>query len=81
MTPAGLAGGFVVLRDCLRVLEHDGFHRGPRHDERAGLCDGRRDLVALAERVRLSALDVIPMLETLMQHGLVERLAAAADGG
>jgi len=106
VTPVGLAGAFDVLRDCLHVLEHDGYYRvttlcEPQLGKRGlyptlsvkgsatgvrdmmnvlAFCDGRRDLVALAERVRLSALDVIPMLETLQTHGLVERLDSPPDG-
>ncbi len=37
-------------------------------------CDGEHDLVALAERAGLSALDVIDILQPLLRQGLVERL-------
>ena len=106
VTPAGLAGSYMVLRDCLRILEHDGYYRAttlcePQLGKRGlyptlsvkgsatgvrammnvlAFCDGRRDLVALSERVRLSAPDVIPMLETLVAHDLIERLDTPFDG-
>jgi aminopeptidase-like protein len=100
VTPAGLAGGYQVLRDCLNVLEHHGRYRivtpcEPQLGKRGlyptlstkesgnvvrdmmnvlAYCDGRHDLVDLAERCGLSALDVVPILETMMAQGLVERV-------
>jgi aminopeptidase-like protein len=38
-------------------------------------CDGDHDLVALAERAGLSALDVVEILQPLLNQGLIERLS------
>lgn len=100
VSPAGLAGGYQVLKDCLSILESDGFYRTttpcePQLGKRglyptistreSGLlardltnilafADGRRDLVALGDRIGRSALDILPAIDKLMQHGLIERL-------
>ncbi len=100
VSPTGLAGGYQALKDCLAILESDGFYRTttpcePQLGKRglyptistreSGLlardltnilafADGRRDLVALADRIGRSALDILPTIEKLMQHGLIERL-------
>ena len=39
-------------------------------------ADGTRDLVALSERIRQPAWEVIPVIDTLASHGLIERLPA-----
>lgn len=100
VSPAGLAGGYQVLEDCVTLLEAGGFWRTttpcePQLGKRglyptistreSGLlvrdmtnvlafADGTRDLVALADRIGRSALDVVPILERLASHGLIERL-------
>lgn len=100
VSPAGLAGGYQALKDCLSVLESNGFYRTttpcePQLGKRGlyptistresgllardvtnilALADGRRDLVALADRIGRSALDILPTIEKLMQHGLIERI-------
>ena len=40
-------------------------------------CDGDHDLIGLAERVGLSALAVIEILQPLLSQGLVERLPSS----
>lgn len=40
-------------------------------------CDGAHDLVALAERAGISALDAIEILQPLIDQGLIERLAVS----
>lgn len=37
-------------------------------------ADGSRDLVGLADRIDRSALEILPIIERLEQHGLLERL-------
>lgn len=100
VSPAGLAGGYQALKNCLSILERNGFYRTttpcePQLGKRglyptistreSGLlardltnilafADGRRDLVALADRIGRSALDILPTIDRLAQHGLIERV-------
>jgi aminopeptidase-like protein len=41
-------------------------------------ADGRRDLVALCERIRKPAWEVAPVIARLESHGLIERLPLSA---
>jgi len=107
ITPAGLAGSYRILHQCLTVLENNGYYRvtipcEPQLSKRglypslstkeSGLavrdmmnviayCDGSHDLVALADRVQLSAWEVIPVVVKLMEHGLLERLDRPFEKG
>lgn len=98
VTPAGLAGGFRVVRDVLRVLEANQRYRctvlcEPQLGKRGlyptlstpdtirevmtlsnliGYADGQRDLIALAERIKVSALELLPLVARLLEEGLFE---------
>lgn len=100
VSPAGLEGGYRVLRDCLTILEANGYYRvttpcEPQLGKRGlyptlstkesgtsvrdmmnvlAYCDGRHDLIAVAERAGLSATNVIPIVKKLEDHDLLERL-------
>lgn len=100
VSPAGLAGGFQALKNCISILERNGFYRTttpcePQLGKRGlyptistresgmlardltnilAFADGRRDLVALADRIGRSALDILSTIDRLAQHGLIERI-------
>lgn len=98
VTPAGLEGGFRVVRDVLRVLEANQRYRctvlcEPQLGKRGlyptlstpdtirevmtlsnliGYADGQRDLIALAERIKVNALELLPLVARLLEEGLFE---------
>lgn len=99
VTPAGLAGAFVALRDCLRLLEANHTWQttviGEPQLGKRGLyptisvangaravrtmmnvlaySDGSRDLIELADAIGASALECVPIIDQLAEHGLLER--------
>lgn len=103
VTPAGLQGGFDVLRACIELLERNRVYRvtclGEPQLGRRGLypslgttdtrrvvgdmmdllayADGTRDLIAISDAVHVPARRLYPLVDALVEEGLLAEVDRA----
>jgi aminopeptidase-like protein len=103
VTPAGLQGGFSVLRECLELLERNHVYLatclgepqlgrrglypslGTKHSRRAvgdmmdllAYADGTRDLIALSDAIHVPVRRLYPLVDALVEEGLLAEVDAA----